>query len=54
MEHLATVIKVGNLSLANTRSLVSEALDNMEPDVEEVKHLAFIIQKKTRGNVFFV
>lgn len=53
MEQLATVIKVGNISLDDTRSLVSEALD-MEPDIEEVKHLAFIIQKKTRGNIFFV
>ena len=47
-----TVIKIGNLTLKNTTSVVVEALD-MEED-EAVKHLAFIIQKKTEGNAFFV
>lgn len=49
---MGTVIKIGNLTLENTTSLVVEAL-GMEAD-EVVEQLAFIIQKKTEGNVFFV
>lgn len=49
---MGTVIKIGNLTLKNTTSLVVEALGMEEDDA--VKHLAFIIQKKTEGNAFYV
>lgn len=50
---MGTLINIGNLTLKNTTTLVAEALD-MDEEVEELRHLGFIIQKKTRGNAFFV
>lgn len=52
-EEMGTLINIGNLTLKNTTTLVAEALD-MDEEVEELRHLGFIIQKKTRGNAFFV
>jgi len=43
---MGTVISIGNLTLKNTTTLVAEALD-IDEDIEEIKHLGFIVQKKT-------
>lgn len=43
---MGTVISIGNLTLKNTITLVAEALD-IDEDIEEIRYLGFIVQKKT-------
>ena len=43
---MGTVISIGNLTLKNTTTLVAEALD-IDEDIEEIRYLGFIVQKKT-------
>ena len=45
-EEMGTVISIGNLTLKNTITLVAEALD-IDEDIEEIRYLGFIVQKKT-------
>jgi len=53
MDQTSTVIKIVNLTLEHSTALVAEALE-MDEEVEEIQHLGVIIQKKTRGNPFFM
>lgn len=47
-----SVIKIDNLTLEHSTALVAEALE-MDEEVE-IQQLGVIIQKKTRGNPFFM
>ena len=53
MDQTSTVIKIDKLTLEHSTALVAEALE-MDEEVEEIQHLGVIIQKKTRGNPFFM
>ena len=48
-----TTIKIDNLSAANVKALVADALSK-EDNEDAVKTLADIVHKKTDGNAFFV
>lgn len=48
-----SVIKIDNLTLEHSTALVAEALE-MDEEVEEIQQLGVIVQKKTRGNPFFM